>query len=161
MAQQNSILHRAYLVTIFVKGFDGALETLLGLIIAIFGSDRIYAFVIHVTAPELYDDRHSRAFQLIRVVADHLASGPRHFIITYLLIHGVLKLWIAVTLLRGGGRWIFPLASLILVAFIGVMGYRLSEQWSNWLLGFALFDAFTLALVLNEWRQPDRLAHRR
>jgi uncharacterized membrane protein len=142
------------LVTIFVKGFDGALETLLGLVIAVFGPDRLYAFIIHVTAPELYDNPNSRALRLIRLGADHLASGPGHFIITYLLIHGVLKLWIAVTLLRGGGRWIFPLASLILVAFIVFMSYRLSEQWSNWLLGFAIFDACTLALVLNEWRQP-------
>lgn len=161
MTRSNFLLHRAYLVTIFVKGFDGALETVLGLVIAAFGPARLYAFVIHVTAPELYDNPHSRALRLIRLGADHLASGPSHFIITYLLIHGVLKLWIAVTLLRGGGRWIFPLASLILAAFIVFMSFRLSEQWSNWLLGFALFDAFTLGLVLNEWRQPDKKASRR
>jgi uncharacterized membrane protein len=160
VAQKNSILHRAYLVTIFVKGFDGALETLLGLAIAAFGPDRLYAFVIRITAPELYDNRKSHAFRLVRLAADHLASGPRHFIITYLLIHGILKLWIAVTLLRGGGRWIFPLASLVLLAFIGFMSYRLSEQWSNWLLGFALFDTVTLALVINEWRQPVRPGRR-
>lgn len=155
-APRQPLLHRAYLVTIFVKGFDGALETLLGLIIALFGPDRLYAFIIRVTAPELYDHRHSHALGLIRQGADHLASGHSRFIVTYLLIHGVLKLWIATTLLRGGGRWIFPLAALILTAFIAFMSLRLSEQWSNWLLGFALFDFFTLLLVVNEWRQPEK-----
>lgn len=156
MVQKSSLLHRAYLVTIFVKGFDGALELLLGLIIALFGPDRLYAFVIHVTAPELYDRPHSGLLQGVQKIAGHLFGGPSGFIITYLLVHGVLKLWIAVTLLKGGARWIFPLASLILAGFVLFMGLRLAEQWSNWLLAFALFDAFTLALVLNEWRQTRR-----
>ena len=69
-------------------------------------------------------------------------------------MHGILKLALAVGLLRGGGRWIFPVGAAILLGFIAFMSYRLSEQWSNWLLGFALFDALTLALVLNEWRKP-------
>jgi uncharacterized membrane protein len=71
-------------------------------------------------------------------------------------VHGILKLGLAIVLLRGGGRGIFPVGTLILTAFIAFMSYRLSQQWSNWLLGFALFDALTLALVLNEWRKPAR-----
>lgn len=156
LAKNRSLLHSAYLVTIFVKGFDGALEFLLGSIIFLFGPDRLYTFVISVTAPELYENPDSRAMRMIQQGAAHLASGPARFIITYLLVHGALKLWIAVTLLRGGGRWIFPVAALILTGFILFMGHRLTQHWSGWLLGFALFDAFTLALVINEWRQPAR-----
>ena len=48
------------------------------------------------------------------------------------------------------------MAAVILVSFITFMGYRLAEHWSNWLLSFALFDLFTLALVMNEWRLPAR-----
>ena len=154
LAQNRTLIHRAYLVTIFVKGFDGALETLLGLVIAIFGTDRLYTFILRVTASELYENPDSRAMNLIRQGAAHLAAGPSRFIITYLLVHGILKLWIAVTLLKGGGRWIFPVASLILTGFIAFMSHRLSVHWSNWLLGFALLDLLTLALVLNEWRRP-------
>ena len=56
----------------------------------------------------------------------------------------------------GGGRWIYPVGTAILLGFIVFMAHRLTEQWSDWLLGFALFDAMTLALVLNEWRKPAR-----
>ena len=71
-------------------------------------------------------------------------------------MHGILKLALAAVLLRGGGRWVFPLGTAILTGFIGFMSYRLSEQWSDWVLGFALFDLLTLGLVLNEWRGGAR-----
>ena len=35
-------------------------------------------------------------------------------------------------------------------------GWHLAVHWSNWVLGFAIFDFVTLLLVLNEWRQPGR-----
>jgi uncharacterized membrane protein len=76
-------------------------------------------------------------------------------VIFYLLVHGLLKLAIAMALLKGTARWIFPVASLILAAFIAYMGWRLSIRWSDWLLGAALFDLLTLGLVLNEWRSHD------
>ncbi|HMH63935.1 MAG TPA: DUF2127 domain-containing protein [Rhizomicrobium sp.] len=154
-AAKRSLAHIAYVVVIAVKGFDGGLETLAGLVIWITGPQRLYRWVVRVTAPELFDGEHVRAVHAIRRGAEHLAMTGGHFVVFYLLVHGVLKLGLAMVLLRGGGRWIFPVGTLILTGFIAFMGYRLSEEWSNWLLGFALFDAVTLALVLNEWRKPQ------
>ena len=151
---KGSFAHIAYVVTVAIKGFDGGLETLAGLVIWITGPQRLYRWVVRITAPELFDGEHARAIDLIRRGAAHLAVSGGHFVVFYLLVHGVLKLALAVGLLRGGGRWIFPVGAAILLGFIAFMSYRLSEQWSNWLLGFALFDALTLALVLNEWRKP-------
>jgi uncharacterized membrane protein len=148
--------HLAYVVTIAIKGLDGGLETLGGLVIWITGPQRLYRWVFRVTAPELYNGDHVRAVEAARRGAEHLAVTGAHFVVFYLLVHGILKLALALVLLRGGGRWVYPLGTAILVGFIAFMTYRLSEQWSNWLLGFALFDAMTLALVLNEWRKPAR-----
>lgn len=148
------LAHTAYVVTVAVKGFDGGVESLAGLVIWLTGPQRLYRWVVRVTAPELYDGEHVRAMQAIRRGAEHLAISGGHFVVFYLLVHGVLKLALAAVLLRGGGRWVYPLGTLILISFIAFMSYRLSQQWSDWLLGFALFDALTLALVLNEWRKP-------
>jgi uncharacterized membrane protein len=155
-AQKRSLAHLAYIVTVALKGFDGGLETLAGLVIWITGPQRLYRWAVRITAPELYDGEHVRAVHAIRRGAEHLATTGAHFVVFYLLVHGILKLGLAIVLLRGGGRWIFPAGTLILTGFIAFMSYRLSQQWSNWLLGFALFDALTLALVLNEWRKPAR-----
>ncbi len=71
--------------------------------------------------------------------------------IFYLFVHGTLKMTITAVLLRGKGRWIFPVAIAILLGFIAFFGFDLSKQWSIWVLGLALFDTLTLALVANEW----------
>jgi uncharacterized membrane protein len=151
LTKRPQILHDAYLGAILIKGFDGAVETLAGLVIALTGPERIYEWVFRLSAPELRGGRYL-ALHALRTGAEKLANGPHRFVIVYLLIHGLLKLTVAVALLKGTARWIFPVASLVLGAFIAYMSWRLSIRWSDWLLGAALFDLLTLTLVLNEWR---------
>jgi uncharacterized membrane protein len=153
LAKRLPALHYAYLAAILVKGFDGAVEALAGLILVVTGPERIYEWVIRLTAPELTG--HHPALHAIRSGATRLEASSHEFVIVYLLVHGLLKLGIVVALLRGGGRWLFPMASLILAGFVAYMSWRLTMHWSGWLLGFALFDLLTLALVLNEWRSES------
>ena len=154
MSRRSPLLHAAYLAAILVKGFDGALEALGGLIIAITGPERVYEWVVRFTAPELTG--HHPALHAIRSGATRLAESSHEFVIFYLLVHGVLKLGVVVALLRGGGRLVFPAASLILAAFVIYMGGELARHWSGWVLSFLLFDLLTLLLVLNEWRNVSR-----
>jgi len=155
-SQFKSIAHVAYLTTIGIKGFDGAVELVVGLLIWLAGSERFYLFVLNLTAPEFDDQPDGPMMQAVRHGASSLINVEVGFLVFYLLVHGALKLGVAVSLLRGGGRWVFPLASIILAGFVAYMGWHLSQHWSNWLLGFALFDFLTLALVLNEWRAGDK-----
>jgi len=151
LTSRSRFFHLAYLAAILIKGFDGALEALAGLVILITGPERLYEWVLRLTAPELTGGPH-RALHAIQRGAERLAEGPHQFVIFYLLVHGLLKLGIVVALLKGGGRLLFPIASLILAGFVVYMSWRLTIRWWDWLLGFALFDLLTLALVLNEWR---------
>jgi len=154
LSKRLPLLHYAYLAAILVKGVDGALEALAGMIIAITGPERVYEWVIRITAPEL--SGHHPALHAIRSGATRLAESSHEFVIFYLLVHGVLKLGVVVALLRGGGRLVFPIASLILGAFVVYMGSELARHWSGWVLSFLLFDLLTLLLVLNEWRNVSR-----
>lgn len=148
----NPVVHKAYLATILIKGLFGLLEFCGGLIIAVFGPQRLYGVVLRVIDPELYEGGHIRTAQLVLKGAAALAQSPGHFVIFYLFVHGILKMTITAVLLRGHGRWVFPVASLILLGFITFFAVDLNQHWSVWVLGLALFDTLTLALVLNEWR---------
>ena len=156
LARRPPLLHYAYLAAILIKGFDGALEALAGTVIAVAGPDRLYEWVIRVTAPELTG--YHPALHAIRSGATRLAESSHEFVIFYLLVHGTLKLGVVLALLRGGGHRVFPVASLILAGFVAYMGRELAIHWSGWVLSFVLFDLLTLVLVLNEWRNVR--AHR-
>lgn len=156
LANRQPLLHAFYLATILIKGFFGLLEFTGGAIIAIFGPQRLYGLVLRVIDPELYEGGHIRTAELVLKGAAALASSPGHFVIFYLFVHGTLKMAITAVLLRGHGAWIFPTASVILLGFIGFFAYDLSHHWSGWVLGLALFDTLTLALVLNEWRNWNK-----
>ena len=153
---RRKLVHAAYLGVIAVKGLDGLLETVAGLAILIAGPLRIYLWALEFTAPELYTNPHSRAVQFIQHGAFNLTQGAGPAVVTYLLIHGALKLALAVVLLKGGGRWIFPVAAVILAGFVLYLMHHWLRHPSDWLLGFAAFDFLTLLLVLNEWRTPQR-----
>jgi uncharacterized membrane protein len=145
--------HRAYQAVIAIKGLDGAIEVLAGAIVAIAGVRRLSSYIELVMAPELAAHFSDHAARAVRHGATGLEHASAAFIVFYLLVHGILKLGIAVNLLREKRQWVFPVATAILTGFILFMGYRLTMHWSGWLFGFALFDCLTVALVLNEWRK--------
>jgi uncharacterized membrane protein len=147
------------MVTVAIKGIDGAIETALGLLLAIAGTQRLANMILDFIVPELEQHPTSRMWQAAHHGATHLAQDSGHFAVVYLLIHGLLKVAIAYNLLLEK-RWIFIPAMIVLVGFIAFMGVHLSQQWSVWLFALALFDAVTLALVVNEYVRLKALSAR-
>jgi uncharacterized membrane protein len=149
--QRRTLFHRAYQAAIAIKGLDGAVEFVAGLIIALVGSQRVYHFAIWATAPEIARHPDSHAVHAIRHGAYNFAQHSHKFAIIYLLAHGLLKIGLVVNLFIEH-MWIFPTSAVVLLGFITFMAVKLVAHWSPWLFAFALFDTVTLVLVLNEWR---------
>ena len=130
MTARSPLLHTAYLVTIVIKNSSivsaiGVAELFGGAIISVFGPQRLYELVLRVINPELYVGGHIHTAQLVLQGATALAQTRGHFVIFYLFVHGALKMTITAVLLRGHGRWVFPVASLILLGFIAFFVERL------------------------------------
>ena len=153
------LFHLGYMVTVAIKGIDGAIETALGLLLAITGTQRLAEAILDFIVPELEEHPASRMLQAAHHGATNLSNSSGHFAVAYLLIHGVLKAAIAYNLLLEKS-WIFIPAIAVLTGFIAFMGARLFEQWSVWLLALALFDVVTLALVVNEYLRLKALSAR-
>lgn len=151
MLQRNRGLRAAFLIAVALKGLDGLLETTAGVLVAVAGTLRLYLFLLWITAPELDIRPTSGAAHLVRHGALELEQSASLFIVAWLLGHGIIKLMLAIELLRGK-VWIFPVAVAVLGGFVGYMAYRLTSHWSPWLFAFAFFDTITVALVFHEWR---------
>ncbi|HVZ28109.1 MAG TPA: DUF2127 domain-containing protein [Rhizomicrobium sp.] len=152
-----SLSHLAYLIVIAIKGIDGAIETALGFLIAIAGPDKFYLSVLTLTRPELVED-HPFAAAAAKA-AEHgaaaIAFGSPTFAIFYLLVHGLLKLGIALALITGH-RVILPFAVVVFGGFALFLGYRTAIHWSWGTFALVLFDLLTVGLVVQEWRRPQK-----
>ena len=87
--------------------------------------------------------------------AEHVDVSKLAFASGYLIAHGAMKAFLAITLLLGR-PWSYPVGSAFLALFMAYTAYRLTLHWSWPLVAFFCFDLFTLVMVLREWRSQRR-----
>lgn len=148
------MLHRAYLAGIALKGLDGLLEIFGGTLLALTGRPTIVRVVTSLTRPELAEDPHAFVAAHALHIAQNLAPGTQHFASIYLLAHGAIKVGLVVGLARGW-RSAYPVALLLLTAFIGYQCVRLLRSHSLMLAAFTAIDIAIAVLIWCEWRRID------
>jgi uncharacterized membrane protein len=149
------LYHRLFVLAVVLKGLDGLLELAAGASLLIVGQSGLHEIVAWLTERELSEDPGDLVANLIRTGAAHLTSDAELFAALYLLAHGIIKMLLAIGLLREKA-WVFPIAAAFFAIVIGYMGYRLYLAWSWTLLILAALDAATLILLLGEWRRAVR-----
>ncbi len=154
-------LDRVFEVGIILKGLDGVLETLGGLLLLAVTPATINTVVSRLTQYELSEDpKDFIARHLLRYA--HGLTGPAvTFAALYLLLHGALKVVLVVALLRNQ-LWAYPWMIGFLVLFIVYQVYRLVLSPTAVLIGLTTFDALIVWLTWREWRKQtaDRAIQR-
>jgi len=152
-------LDNTFKISIALKGFDGLLEVIGGLVLLIVSPSTIEHVVRSLTQHELSEDPHD-------VIARHLlrsAGGLTHrttlFAAIYLLSHGLAKVVLVIALLRNC-LWAYPAMIALLVAFIVYQLYRLVLGVSVGLTVLTIFDAFVVWLTWREYRAKHAHARR-
>jgi uncharacterized membrane protein len=144
-------LHRVFALGIWLKGIDGVLEIIGGVILLLTSNAALNQLVIALTQHELVEDPHDWIATAARQAVAQLSVGTQVFGGVYLVAHGLAKVVLAVGLLRGH-RWAYPVAIGFLGLFIAYQLYRLSYQFSLGLLLLTLFDGAIVALTWREYR---------
>lgn len=139
---------------IIIKGLDGLLEFLGGLLLFIFNPDQIHRFISFITQRELLNDPKDHFANLLVQSTSHLSAGGRAFIIIYLWIHAAIKLVAVIGILKNQ-RWAYPF-SLITLGLL--MLYQLYSivfvKPSIAMILLTAFDAFILWLI---WREYGKI----
>jgi uncharacterized membrane protein len=151
-------LDHTFRISVILKGLDGALEIVGGLLLLLVSPTTIESLVRHVTQHELSEDPHD-------VIASHLLRSTRDlshattlFAAIYLLSHGVSKVVLVVAVLRDQ-TWAYPAIIVLLVGFIVYQLYRLWLEPTIGLTLLTVFDAFVVVLTWKEYQA--RHGHRR
>ena len=152
---RGDLLDRAFMVGIVLKGLDGVLEVVGGLLLVVVTPATIDRVVRALTQHELSQDPHDFiANRLLHATGTLTASSVR-FGAVYLLLHGVVKVVLVAALLRNK-LWAYPWMIAFLVAFIGYQVYRLTFAPSLGLVGLTVFDAIVVWLTLREYVKQRR-----
>jgi uncharacterized membrane protein len=153
------LLDQAFEVGIILKGLDGALEVVGGLLLLVVSPATIDRVVTSLTQHELSEDpRDFLATHLLKT-AHGLTGSAVLFGAAYLLAHGVVKVVLVAALLKNQ-LWAYPWMIGFLGIFIAYQVYRLSFRPSLGLTVLTILDAGIAWLTYREYCKQLAVARR-
>jgi uncharacterized membrane protein len=153
------LLDQTFEVGIILKGLDGVLEVIGGLLLLVVSPATINRVVSSLTEHELSEDPHDfLATHLLRT-AHGLTGSAVLFGAVYLLAHGLVKVILVAALLKNQ-LWAYPWMIAFLGIFIVYQLYRLSVRVSVGLTALTIFDALITWLTYREYRKQLAVVRR-
>jgi uncharacterized membrane protein len=149
-ANPRQVLHRLFDIGVVFKGIDGLLEIAGGLVLMLATQTELRKAVVFLTQHELSEDPHDVVAHILRNVVFGLTSDTKLFGSIYLLVHGFVKVFLVIGLLRGK-LWSYPAAMVVLSLFIAYQCYRISGHYSTLLLFLIIVDTFIVGLIWYEY----------
>jgi len=151
-----STLDRTFEVGMLLKGADGVLEIVGGLLLLVVSPREIQHVVRALTAHELSEDPHDLIARHLLHTATNLTAGTATFGAIYLLSHGVAKLALVVLVLQDR-LWAYPWMMVLLLAFIAYQLYRvIAVHFSIGLVLLSMFDGVLVGLTWREYTHKRR-----
>ena len=150
--QRTCIVDRAFALALAIKGIDGALELIGGLVLFVVPPSAITLVFRSLTQHELSEDPQDFVAIHVRAAAEQLAGSAsgRRFGVLYLMGHGVIKLVLVGALVRRL-QPAYPVAIVFLSSFILYELYRSVLGHSIALLLFAALDTGITTMVVREY----------
>lgn len=145
-----SLLDKIFEGGIILKGASGLSEFLGGLALFFVSPDSIQSFLVLITQRELVEDSHDKLANIILHSADHLSTGSKSFIISYLWIHAFIKLVAVIGILRNK-LWAYPFSLIALSVFVLYQLYNIYVHVSVGMIFLTVFDVFIIWLIWREY----------
>lgn len=148
---------KAFRISLYLKGLDGLLETLGGVLLLLVSPQQIDRLARWLTEGELSQDPHDFIANHILKTAHHLTGDSLIFGAVYLLSHGIVKIVLVFEVLRDH-LWAYIALIVVTALFVVYQTYRIIDKFSIGLLLLTIFDLLIIYLTQNEYRR--HLRHR-
>lgn len=150
-----TLLDKTYEVGIVIKGIDGILELIGGILVLVLSPSAITGIARLLTEHEIQEDPHDFIATHILQLGHHLAQGPNYFAAAFLLTHGAVKVFL-VTCLLLNKLWAYPWALVVLSLFLVYQLYQMVVRPSFAMAFLSVLDAVIIWLIYREWQQVRR-----
>ena len=147
MQEQN--IRRIFTVSVLLKAANAVLEIILGTLLLFTGT--ITNVISHLAQNELIEDPGNFLANNIQHYLPYLSEHSQLFAVYYLLSHGIIKIFLAIGLLRRK-LWAYPSAIAVFIVFIIYQLYRYTYTHSFFLILLTIFDLFVVAMTWHEYK---------
>lgn len=153
-AGREKIFHRLFRIGIWLKGIDGVLEIAGGILLLMVSLPALILF----TQAQIQHDAGDLVARALRHIISHLTANSKLVGVSYLLGNGVVKVFLAASILRGK-LWSYPVAIVVLGLFILLQCGRLGFHFSYLMLCVTAIDTAIVLLIWREYRLIRRNPH--
>jgi uncharacterized membrane protein len=146
-----TLLDKAYEIGLIVKGIDGSLELMGGILVLALSPGVIMHFTNFLVSAELNENPHNFIALHVLHAGQKLAEGHNFFAAAFLLTHGLVKV-VLVTCLLLNKLWAYPYALGALVLFLVYQLYALITSPGFGMAFLTVLDIIIIWLVWREWQ---------
>ena len=144
------LFHRMFSIGVWMKGINGALEVIGGILVLAVKKSIVISLILLITQQELIEDPQDAVATLLRHAVEHITTSSKMFGGIYLIAHGATNVFLAIQLLRNK-RWSYLAAIAFLCAFIGYQIYRIALHHSMLLTVLTGLDIVIVLLIWHEY----------
>ena len=144
------ILHRFFELGILIKGVDGGLELVGGLLLVFLSPAAINRVMFFFVEGELKEDPTDLVANLL-LHTTRSAIEAKVPASVFLIVHGIVKL-VLVAGLATNRLWSYPAAILVFAGLTMYQLYQLKQQYSLFLETVTVLDVIVILLVIAEYR---------
>ncbi|MCZ9882265.1 DUF2127 domain-containing protein [Arthrobacter sp. B2a2-09] len=148
---RTTLLDRTFRVSLILKGLDGVLELIGGILLLVVTPRQIGDLVRFLTQHELAEDPHDFLANSLLHLSSNLSVSASLFGAIYLLLHGLVKIVLVWAVLKDK-LWAYPWMIAFLLVFIIYQGYRIAVAFSWGLVLLTAFDIFIVWITSREYR---------
>lgn len=145
-----SKIREIFTITVFIKGIDGVLEVLGAAFLLLTRPERLSGLIAALTSHELFEEPNDFIASHLVSFSQQLSTSTKFFEAMYLLLHGVIKIFLVWGLLKKK-LWTYPLAMVFLAIFMTYQMYRYYYTHALSLIILTVFDAIILGLTWHEY----------
>jgi uncharacterized membrane protein len=148
--------HKLFEASVFIKAINGIWETVSGFVLLFISKATIAHAFYGLTKQELGEDHHDKVINVLNRSMEHLTSGTKNFAAMYILVHGLINIFLAYYLYKEK-LWAFWVSLGFFGLSIVYLAYRAYNNHSMGLYALILFDVFFLFLTWHEFQYRKKL----
>ena len=150
--KSDELIHVGFDIGLLLKALNALAEIIGGFALFFLPHERLKTLITFVTRGELLEDPNDFIMNHLINLGQSFGINLWHFMIFYLLSHGIIKLTV-LFLLWKKKLWAYPLSVAVFIGFIIYQLHRFTSSNSIFMLLLTILDIVMIVLTILEYKR--------